>query len=63
MNYFGALGLANTTYSILTNIGTISERIQTLIKSGELSHIDQLNFKSLMRKLDLLQEPLNYLLI
>ena len=63
MNYYGALGLANSTYYIMTNIGTISDKISNLIHIGELSHQDQLNFKSLLRKLEMLQEPVNQLLI
>lgn len=38
MNYFGAIGIANSTYTILTNIGTISDKIQNLIRIGELTH-------------------------
>lgn len=63
MNYLGALTLANSTYSILQNLSTVSDKIQNLIKLNELNHQDQLNFKALLRRLDMLYPPLSQLLI
>ena len=63
MNYMGAIGMASTTYNILTKANTLSGMIAELIHKGELSHMDQLNFKAFERRLTLLKEPLSYLLI
>ena len=63
MNYMGAIGMASTTYNILTKATNLSGIIQDLIHKGELEHMDQLNFKAFERRLVLLKEPLSYLLI
>ena len=63
MNYMGAIGMASTTYNILTKANNLSGIIQDLIHKGELEHMDQLNFKAFERRLALLKEPLSYLLI
>lgn len=61
MNALGVIGLANTTYTILTNMGKLSDKITNLIQLHQLSHADKLNFKSLVRRLDMLEEPLRAL--
>jgi hypothetical protein len=40
MNYMGAIGMASTTYNILTKANTLSGMIAELIHKGELSHMD-----------------------
>lgn len=63
MNVFGAIGLANSTYTILTSLGSISDKIKNLIELNQLSLADKLRFKSLLRRLDMMYEPLKALLI
>jgi hypothetical protein len=40
MNYMGAIGMASTTYNILTKANCLSGMIAELIHKGELSHMD-----------------------
>lgn len=40
MNYMGAIGMASTTYNILTKANSLSGMIAELIHKGELSHMD-----------------------
>lgn len=63
IGYLGVINLAKTTYQILSQVDTVSNKITDLINKSEFARQDRMNFQALERRLQAMTQTVNCMLI